>query len=277
MRTRALALAVLLALAGCGGSVPDGGATDAATLTPAAVPSAGPETLARVPGYGATRLAAPAAASRAHRRTLDATSYHMERVREVTGPNGTLNAVSLSATVAADRDAYRFTRIERSAPAWVVSEPYARIDIWYRNTSVRNRFLNADRTARYWGTNVSRRGGPVTDPTGATAVIAALGAVAYEVENATRTGDHTVYRVAGDEHTGRGLGPVPPPLSAPRNLSVTARVRDDGAVLAYDLRYEATFENRTVTVREVHRVTRLGTATVEQPAWLARANESVVG
>jgi hypothetical protein len=48
-------------------------------------------------------------------------------------------------------------------------------------------------------------------------------------------------------------------------------------VLAYDLRYEATFENRTVTVRERHRVTRVGAATVDRPSWLPRANESVVG
>jgi hypothetical protein len=275
---RALALAALLVLAGCGGSVPGGEEpTDAATLTPATVPSAAPETLARVPGYGERRLADPAAAARGHRRALDATSYRIERVREVTGRNGTLNAVALSATVAADREAYRFSRIERSTRAWVASEPYARIDIWYRNTSVRNRFLNADRTARYWGTNISRRGGPVTDPTQASVVVDALGAASYEVENTTRTGDHTVYRIAGGERTERGLGPVPPLVSTPRNLSLTARIRDDGAVLAYDLRYRATFENRTVTVRERHRVTRVGTATVERPEWLARANESVVG
>ncbi len=274
----AVALVSLLVLAGCGGSVPtDGGSTDAATLTPAEVPSAAPETLGRVSGYGTTQLADPAAAARAHRRTLDATSYRIERVREVTGQNGILNVVSLSATVAADREAYRFTRVERSTRTWVAAEPYARVDIWYRNTSVRNRFVNADRTARYWGTNISRQGGPVTDPTQASVVAAALSAATYQVANTTRTGDHTIYRIAGGERTGRGIGLLPPLLSEPQNFSMSARIRDDGAVLAYDLRYEATFENRTVTVRERHRVTRVGAATVDQPSWLPRANESVVG
>lgn len=270
----AIALALLTLFAGCNAPPPSEPGGDRPTLTPVSVPESTPESVAQVPGMRSRQVSDERALVAAHRSGLNATSYRLVSERHITGPNGTLNRVRTTATVAASRDAYRVTRIEQSDAAWYTAASFARIDIWYRAPVVRNRFLDGDGIARYWGSDNTQQGGPVRNPTRAGFVADALVSVRYRVVNVSRTGGVNRYRLVA----ARG---VSEPASAPallvdvRNVSLIATVRDDGVVLGYELQYDATFTDQNVSVIERYGVDQLGTATVEQPDWLSEANETV--
>ncbi|WP_255148728.1 hypothetical protein [Halorarius halobius] len=269
---RAVAVVTVVVLAGCSSVVGPAG-TPTSTLTPAEVPDddgAGPGG-ALAPGVTVDGVRDAATLADAHREALAATSHRFVRVRTISGPNATLNRVERNATVAANRSAYLFTKVETSSQAWPAADSYARIDIWYDGALVRNRFVDAAGLARHWGTNRSRDGGPVASPAGGDRAATVLSAVDVRVGNA---GNGTYRLVATDLRDVEALR-APPLVDDPRNVSLTATVSARGVVRAYDLGYEASYLGRTVTVRERHRVTPLDGAAVPAPDWLAEANASM--
>ncbi|MFB6116882.1 hypothetical protein [Halosegnis sp.] len=272
-RRAAVALALLCLAAGCGETATGGGVDE--TLTPATVPEPTPAPVDRVPGLGKASIVDERALVTAHRAGLAETSYQLNRERRVVGPNGTLDVVTVNASVAGG-DAYRVSRVERSAAEWYTAASSVRRDVWYRNGHLRNRYVDADREATYWGSN-GVENGPVSDPTRARLVMNALGAVRFRVTDATRVNGTVRYRLAGTGRTDRELTGAPSLLIDIRNRSLTATIRADGVVLAYTLRYEATFKQRAVWVEERYTVSRLGRVRITRPSWLAAANETVTG
>lgn len=264
-------LVVVLAVAGCSGALGPS-TTPSRTLTPASVPE-GPGTSGTVaPGVGDETVVDADLLAAAHETTLDATSYRFTRTRTVTGPNGTLLFIERNATVAPERRAYTFTKLETASRSWAASAGYSRIDIWYHGNVVRNRFRNADGFSRFWGVNRSVAGGPIRNPTGSERAATLLAAVEFEVANRTENGSRLV---ATDVREPGAIG-TSPLVGEPRNVTLTATVDARGVVRAYALTYRAPYDGRTVTVTERQTVTRLGAATVPQPAWLPDANASMV-
>jgi hypothetical protein len=284
----------LVVLAGCG-AMGDQARSRSPTITPVPVPETGlgPDGGRLVaPGVSTAGVFDDRALASAHERSLEATGYRLVRTVRVqyadtngSGVNGSgigpatdpLNRIRWSVTATPGPDAYAFTKLETARRAWVVSEPYSRIDVWYRGDVVRNRFVDADRQERLWGTNLARRGGPISDPTSHEDAVDDLAAV--ELRAAGNASGGTVTRFRGSELTDPARLGIPPLASDPRNVSLVAEVDESGVIRNYTLTFDATFsrDGRRLRVQREHRVTDLDQATVPTPAWVPAANESVVG
>jgi hypothetical protein len=270
---RALACAWLVAVAGCSGIGAGTDRPDTATLTPASVPSDAPTDLA--PGIGERRVTDRRTTTATHRSVLEATSYRLTYGRTIEGPNGTLDRIRLRTTAAPDRRRYVLTRTEVAAPAYVTPTAFARLDVWFGGGASRLRFTDADGESRYWGDDNPAEGGPISDPTRAERTVATLAAFEYRVVD-ERTVDGTRrYVLRGDRIVRPSLLDTAPTLEAPRNATLEATVTSVGVVRAYEVRYEARYRGRSVTVRTTHGLSAVGTATVPRPAWLSAANASV--
>jgi hypothetical protein len=257
------------------------------TVTPVPVPETGlgPDGGRLVaPGVSTAGVFDAGTLASAHESALDAVRYRLVRTQTVRLANAseanesaTLNAITRQVTATPGPDAYAFSKVESARRAWYVSEPYSRVDVWYRGDIVRNRFVDADRTERFWGTDRAQPGGPIRNPTSRNVAADDLAAVDLRV-----VAEETVDGVTVTHLRGRGLTDVdrlalPPLVADPRNVSLVARVDESGVVRSYTLTFDATFsgDGRTLRVRREHRVSSLGEATVERPDWLPAANESV--
>jgi hypothetical protein len=278
-----------LLVAGCSGPTDRPGPTpDTPTLTPADVPEAADLEGGRLlaPGLSTDGVFDPGALARAHRDRLSTTSYRVVRNRTVRYANESLAAptdrqsldfVHEEAVVATDVTAYRFTKLETSGQAWVAAEPYSRVDVWYDAPLVRNRLVDTGGTERFWGFDDEPAGGPLAGPSAHRLVRADLSAVKVRVVDREAVGDRTVYRLRGSRLVDAENLSVPPLGTDPRNVSFTASVDSRGVVRSYTLAYDATFtvDGSTLRVRQTHRLTAVGEATVGRPDWLSTANESV--
>lgn len=286
---RVVALVGCLVLAGCGGFAVTDRDDGSPTLTPVPVPETGigPDGNRLVaPGVSTSGVFDASVLASAHESTLDASRYRLARTQTVRYANASnasgtppLNAISWRVAAEPGPEAYRFTKVEEARRVWVVSESYARIDIWYRGSVVRNRFVDAGRQERFWGSDRATSGGPVRDPTSHQTAASDLAAVELEAVG-NETIDGTVLtRFRGSRLLSPDRLDVPPLVEDPRNVSMTATVDEDGVLRRYSVRYDATFtrEGRLLRVERVYRVTDLGDARVTRPEWVAAANESVGG
>jgi hypothetical protein len=290
-RPLVLCLMLSLALAGCGGAVESPGADPTTpTLTPADVPQATDLSGSRLlaPGLGTDGVFDADRLARAHRNRLATTSYRLVHNRTVryanesraaAEPVQSLDFVHERSVVAPDRDAYTFTKLETSARAWTAAAPYSRVDIWFHESLVRNRLVDAGGTERYWGFDDEPAGGPLVAPSNHQRVAADLAAVETEVVGQKRVGGLAHYRLRGDGLDGNASLPTPPLATDLHNVSLVGTVDERGVVRSYTLTYDATFavDGSELRVRRVHRLDRVGGASVERPGWLPTANESVSG
>ncbi|MFB6192578.1 MAG: hypothetical protein ABEI11_04565 [Haloarculaceae archaeon] len=270
----AVACAWLLATAGCSGAVGGAGREPTATLTPAPIPEEPAGELA--PGIGERRVTDPEVAATVHRSVLGATSYRVTHERTVEGPNGTLHRVRWRVTVVPERRAYAINRSERTAPTYLGGGPDADIAVWYSDGTARNRFVPSDGRPRYWGYE-EEADGRLRSRARAETAVSTLAAFEYRVAD-ERTVDGTRrYTLRGTRLVRPARLDVPAVLAAPRDATLDAVVTEAGMVRSFELRYRARYRERPVTVRSIYRVSAVGTATLPRPAWLAAANESVVG
>jgi hypothetical protein len=286
-RWTVLLVAIAAVLGGCGGTVPGdggGGPGSTPTLTAAPIPEdTGPSGGALLaPGLSANGVFDDEALTTAHRTELTEEGFVLVRNRTVVRPDASapggvrmLNTVNFSVVAEPDATAYLLTRVERSDRAWLIADGYTLISVWYRGPLVRNRFVNDDGLARYWGQNHVRSGGPILDPTDAADVREDLSTVDLRVVGEDRVGGTRVYRLQGSGFTGTTEPTFPPLLTDPHNATMTARVDERGVVRSYTLAFEATFDGGPVRIRRTHRVSEIGTATVGTPAWVTEANRSV--
>ena len=239
------------------------------------------------PGLSTNGVFDPEALATAHRDRLATTTYHLVRNRTVRYANASraadrtvesLDFVHEDAVVAPDSTAYTFTKLETSRRAWTAAAPYSRIDIWFREPVVRNRFVDGDGTARYWGFDNERSGGPLRDPSSHELIAADLAAVDTRVTTQETVDGVTRYRVRGSSFDDTENLSVPPLASDPRNATFLATVDARGLVVSYTLAYDATFtaDGSKLRVRHVHRLRDVGDVTMDRPSWLPAANESVV-
>jgi hypothetical protein len=290
-RPLALALALCLALAGCGGVAKSPGADPTTpTLTPAGVPQAADLNGSRLlaPGLGTDGVFDAGRLASAHRNRLATTSYRLVHNRTVqyadasraaADPVDGLDFVHEESVVAPDRRGYTFTKLETSAREWSAAAPFSRVDIWFHEPLVRNRFVDAGGTERYWGFDDEPAGGPLVAPSNHERVAAELAVVETTVVGQERVDGVAHYRIRGHGLDADGSLPTPPLATDPRNVSLVGTVDERGVVRSYTLTYDATFavDGSRLEVRRVHRLDRVGTASVGRPAWLPTANESVTG
>ena len=274
-------MAVLLA--GCD-AVDSGSGTgerSTSTLTPAPVPEeAGPDGgRLLAPGLSTRGVFDAGALVEGHRTALTTRGFVLTRNRTVLRANGTgraLNAVGLRVVVGPGADSYHLTRVERSTREWPTADAYALIAVWYSDPVVRNRFVDESWVERHWEQDRSVSGGPILDPAQAESVRTDLSAVDLRVVGNETVDGVTVYRLAGSRLAEPAELTFPPILSDPHDVTMVARVDERGVVRSYTLSFGATFDGGPVRVRRTHRITGIGTTTVDRPGWLARANESVV-
>lgn len=271
----AVACAALLVLAGCGAVTSGDGGTPTTTLTPVEVPDDAIGDLA--PGIGERRVTDRETVASVHRSVLTASSYRLDYRQVVEGPNGTLSTIQWNATAVPERRAYTVSRSQRSARLYVGTGPDARIDLWFHDGVVRNRFIPADRQPRYWGYDEAVGAGRLRAPTRTAETVATLAAFEYRIVD-RRTVDGTrLYTLRSTGLADPSLLDVPFVLDRPRNATLRAVVSETGVVRSYDLRYDARHRESHVRVRTSYAVSGVGTTTLPRPAWLTTANESVTG
>lgn len=293
MTDRALAVTVALAayllLAGCSGfagqSTPP---PQSPTVTPVEVPQGAALDGGRLlaPGLGSTGVFDAAALARAHRDRLATTTYHLVRNRTVRyandsraadRPEASLDFVHERVVVTSGDSAYTFTKLETSRRAWSAAADYSRVDIWFREPVVRNRFVDAGGTARYWGFDDEPSGGPLRDPSSHDLIADDLAAVETRVTGQETVDGVTRFRVRGSGFENASRLSTPPLATDPRNVTLTGTVDERGLVVSYTLAYDATFtvDGSRLRVGHVHRLQEVGGVSLPRPGWLRAANESV--
>ncbi|MFC7226543.1 hypothetical protein N0B31_03950 [Salinirubellus salinus] len=287
----ALATVVCLLVAGCSGFAPAASPEPTSpTATPVEVPRApdldGGRLLAA--GVSANGVFDPEALASAHRDRLATTTYHLVRNRTVRyandsraalRPRESLDFVHEESVVVPAADAYTFTKLETSRRAWTAAASYARVDVWFHEPVVRNRFVDAGGTARYWGFDDERSGGPLADPSSHRLVAADLAAVETRVTGQETVDDVTRFRLRGSSRADAANLSTPPLARDPRNVTFVGVVDERGLVVSYTLAYDATFaaDGSRLRVRQTHRLRQVGDVDTARPSWLPAANESVVG
>ncbi|PSP26058.1 hypothetical protein BRC64_12500 [Halobacteriales archaeon QH_10_67_22] len=261
-RTRSLALVAVAAatvVAGCGAL--GGGSVE--TVTPAPVPTDG---VAYPPGVAADGVS-PARVANAHERTLLTTNYTVSSRRAVVGPNGTMRTTNRTRTVAAGGETYagRFDRTVGDSP--LATLPLT-LEYWTNGSVYASReFVSG--SPEYYGWSQGDRA--TEDVDYSTVLTRTFDAV--DVRVADRSADGVV--LVGSRLRRPDRLPNQPYLTDPRNVSLTARVTDDGVVSRWRLAYDATVADRPVRVVWRITVADVGTTTVDRPPWVDTAKEWV--
>jgi hypothetical protein len=187
--------------------------------------------------------------------------------------NGSYNRIVVRSAVEDPAGHYSFSRIETAAPAYRTASSFARIDVWYSQPVVRNRFIDAGGVVRYWGRNEVQPGGPISDPTRAEFVVGDLAAFDLRVVDERTVDGTNRYLLAGTLRPDRI--DTPTLVSDPRDGRIEAVVTSRGIVHRYRLSYDAMLEGRPVTVVKTHALVDVGATRVRDPPWLPAANDSV--
>lgn len=248
----------MVVLGGCSGLV--GGGSDRGTVTPAPVPTAG-ETYPPGVSEGSVE---PAVLGKAHSRFLARTSYTVVSRQRISGADGTLRWTNRTRRVAAGGDAYAgwFNRTVVDFPAGTLP---VTLEYW-TNGSVHatRRFVGDEPTFYGWANAPS----PIEGVDGSRVLVSTLRAVRVGVVDRP-----SGVVLVGSALRRPGLLPTPPYVTDLRNVSLTARVREDGVVTRWRIAYDATVKNRTVRVVRRTVVTDVGNTTVRRPDWIDTARK----
>lgn len=251
-----LALAALLAVAGCSGLVGDGEESHTETVTPAPVPTseaaAGPERVA--PGLTAEELVDADALVASHGAILANTTYTRRRRVTRRYENGTLQGQYVS----------------------VVQRNDTAIRYWYNRTGDRGRRVDRFATDERVYTAVTRANGTVYQVTdvGSRARAARLGAVddttslrrafrtlSVETDGTVERDGRTLYRLRSTDS--RDVLPI-------RNVSFVGYVTPEGLVTEYRISYTVE-RDPPIRVEVVASLEAVGETSVERPTWLGEA------
>lgn len=268
-----LAVALLVALAGCNAAPGGDGTTTAATTSEATrdgtATGTGPGDADPPPGVSASGVTDPDELVDAHDGVLRNTSYTVESNVTVRGEGALLARTNATVRVAAGgHPAFQRYRVGGERPESVGLYGYD-VETWHDGNATwyatdgpngtdyrrvpgeRGRSLGAQTGrdhlhALFTGLNATVAGTETRD-----------GATLHRL-GATRPGDaeSLVGTLRGDEVA---------------NVSLTALVGEDGVVHRYRVGYDATVEDSTVRVERAVRFTALGETTVERPAWYDEA------
>jgi hypothetical protein len=289
MATRsALALIVVLVLAGCGGTaVPEDGTTP--TLTPVRVPQ---ETAAPTPSPTPTpdptatpsapsgELVAPGlttggvtdafALARAHRNSLRSEPYILTRTLTIDRvTDGTrLRHTSRRVHVGTGGVPYSYTENGSNDPAYPVRSVVPRLDLWFDGGVAYFRLVE-DGGVEYQRDLDVAGTGPLSDLTLRDRLVGLISSADLRVVGRVADDDRR-YRVAATRFATRSVFRVPTFLAAPRNVSLAMVVTDEGRIERYRLRYDATYEGERVTVVRTARF-ETDVSPVTEPPWVARA------
>ncbi|MFC7135499.1 hypothetical protein [Halobaculum litoreum] len=270
-----VAVAVALVTAGCGAGGDGGERTinPALATTPTTTPTATPAPT-YPPGVGPDGVDARVLAGN-HDRVLDRVNSTVRVERAVVDANGTtVSTTAIRIESAGPRLRYRVNE-SGGLPDQFVS-PFPVFEFWTNGTVTATRSVDGDGNV-----TVRRiRGEPPTiagaDDTGEDSVFGAVvGTNARLVDTRTVDGE-TLYVVRADhEELDRRRGP---PL---RDYRLNATVTEAGVVLAYDLRFTATYDaddgsSLTATTTERFRA-EVGGSAAAPPPWVDDRNASAVG
>ena len=270
---RAIALAALLVLAGCGG----GTTADQNTVnpelddTPSATPTATP-TPDYPPGVSADEVDQRDLAL-AHDRMFERrnASYRAERL--VRAANGTVLYRSVARVQTAGHSFRADSRFITVTPSAVTpSAPDVRR--WSNGTvDVRKSVGPAGNVSIYATDDPSEVSEP---PTGRGLIVTMVSGVPLTVGNVTETPNGTVFTLRGTADEVASMA------GFRQNVSVVLRVRADGLILSGETTFEQTRDGVSVVVTDRFRVTNTSGVTVTKPEWVSAAlaessNQTVAG
>lgn len=265
---RALALAVVLVVAGCSAPVgPAGPGTDTPTLTPADLPPAPPP-----PGLATDDVVDTAALASAHEEALADRSFTVNTSYRLVDANGTVTSLNSTRRVAANRTVYAATQRSTWTDRSPVRSVSRRIDLYH--TGEETFYRAVDGTVSY--DRVSDRRG-LTDPT-AVGRLRELYVAGDDWQVTRRDEEETVEYVLVAESVARGALEPPTFATAPREPRLTVQLTGDGRLVSWRLTYAVTYghgeaetDGRVILTTTVSAV---GTTEVRQPAWLAAAKNA---
>lgn len=256
---RSILITVLVVLAGCGGFA-GADQTPTETVTPVPVPTDGE---LYPPGISESGVSAGVLVD-AHERELGETSYTFVSRQRVVGSNGTMWTTNQTRQVGQDSYAGRIDHRVVEFPLGRFSEP---IEYWGNDSVYASRRILTDQTEFYgW----ERTDQPPRNVTSLPLLERTLDATQVGV---VRRSDGVT--LVGSELRRPDRLPNPPYLTEPRNVSVTVRVSERGAVTSWQLAYDATLVNQTVRVTRETRLTAIGETEVRRPEWVDTARAQV--
>lgn len=276
-RWAVVTLVAVLALAGCSGFAFEGSETPT-PVTPAPVPDAASD--AGPPGVSDGEVTSARLLGRAHGAALNGTGYTVVSNRTVVYPNGTVRS-QIRTRVALEPSGTYLTDIAVRGPhaPVLLGRPPATATFWSDGDRHLRRLERDDQTVyneytppdsyagtwRYWVRSVALDGTPARD---VTETVGSFRTLTVSEQTGTEAG----YLIRG-----RGLRAdesVTGGTTDPTNASLTARVRGDGVITSYRVRYVArTPDGERVRVRRVVRFTNVGETTVGRPDWYDRATD----
>lgn len=259
--THAVALAALLVLAGCAGL----GGTDPSvdeTVTAAPVPTDGTE----FPPGISSRGVVVDVVTETHERQLNETNYTFLSQQRVVGANGTMWVTNRTQQIDNERGTYS-GRIDHRVREFPLGRFAAPIEFWGNESVYASRRILSERTSFY--------GWERTDETAEFTSLPLIGRTLA----ATRLS--VVDRPDGVVLLGNSLRdpdrlPTPPYLRDPRNVSLTVRITDSGAITNWRLAYDATLVNETVRVTREARIVDVGSTTIRRPEWVDEARDEML-
>lgn len=270
----AVALVVLVVLAGCGGS-PFATPSSAPTVTPVPVPEGDRDGLA--PGVTDDGVELPGVLADAHAASLSNRSYRLVTTRTVRYENGTLRErLHLELALGTDRSYLVATETAGPAAPVFLGRPPAAAAFWSNGSTYVRRLTRGEETTyttfqpaegagtwQYWARTVPF-GGQEASPRNF--IDRTFTSVPTSVTDRTTVDGTTAYRLAGS----RATGPLPE-VGTPRSVDLRATVTADGLVRSLTLTYAGTVDGEPVTVRRTVGYQGVGNTTVERPAWTDRA------
>jgi hypothetical protein len=281
----ALAVLLLVVLAGCSGLAADRPPEPTATVTPVPVPDDGadaPSVSLLAPGLTRDGVVDPLALANAHAAVVGNRSHVLYARWTVRAANGTVRGEVVQRTAVEPGGAFRANVSVRGRTGIVADRPTTAV-FWSdgeelverarANGTTRYLYIPADEYSGGNGFyNSLRRPKPWRD------IYALFASIETRVAStqAGPGGDGTVYLLEGTRLADPTLFAAATDTTDPRNVTFTAAVDDDGLVRGQRLTYTATAGGETVEVTRVVRYSRFGEVRVERPEWYQRAKEESV-